>query len=67
VTNLFRTLFCLGLMAFLMPHEPNLGFGRPATPFAAQVLRGDGMVNRMWDAVAGRLARLRDEFAKQDR
>ena len=26
---LLRAIFWIGLVAFLMPHEPDLGFGRP--------------------------------------
>ena len=33
---LFRALFWIGLVAFLMPHEPDLGFGRPGTPTDAK-------------------------------
>ena len=28
---LFRAIFWIGLVAFLMPHEPDLGFGRPGS------------------------------------
>src|SRR6185295_14287133 len=32
---IFRAIFWIGLVAFLMPHEPDLGFGRPgASPHA---------------------------------
>jgi hypothetical protein len=27
---IFRAIFWIGLVAVLMPHEPDLGFGRPA-------------------------------------
>jgi hypothetical protein len=27
---IFRAMFWIGLVAVLMPHEPDLGFGRPA-------------------------------------
>lgn len=27
---IFRAIFWIGLVAILMPHEPDLGFGRPA-------------------------------------
>ena len=27
---IFRAIFWVGLVALLMPHEPDLGFGRPA-------------------------------------
>ncbi len=27
---IFRAIFWVGLVAILMPHEPDLGFGRPA-------------------------------------
>jgi hypothetical protein len=29
---IFRAIFWIGLVAILMPHEPDLGFGRPAAP-----------------------------------
>lgn len=28
---IFRAIFWIGLVALLMPHEPDLGFGRPAS------------------------------------
>jgi len=28
---IFRALFWIGLVAVMMPHEPDLGFGRPAS------------------------------------
>jgi hypothetical protein len=28
---IFRAIFWVGLVALLMPHEPDLGFGRPAS------------------------------------
>jgi len=28
---IFRAIFWVGLVALLMPHEPNLGLGRPAS------------------------------------
>src|SRR6202008_3974289 len=28
---IFRAIFWIGLVAVLMPHEPDLGFGRPAS------------------------------------
>jgi hypothetical protein len=32
---IFRAIFWIGLVALLMPHEPDLGFGRPgANPHA---------------------------------
>ena len=30
---LFRALFWIGIVALLMPHEPDLGLGRPGTGF----------------------------------
>jgi hypothetical protein len=32
---IFRAVFWIGLVALLMPHEPDLGFGRPASPDAS--------------------------------
>ena len=32
---IFRAIFWIGLVAFLMPHEPDLGFGRPGTNLGA--------------------------------
>jgi hypothetical protein len=31
---LFRAIFWIGLVSLLMPHEPDLGFGRPGTQTA---------------------------------
>ena len=31
----FRAIFWIGLVAFLMPHEPDLGFGRPSASLHA--------------------------------
>ena len=31
---IFRAVFWIGLVALLMPHEPDLGVGRPASPNA---------------------------------
>lgn len=33
---LLRAIFWLGLVAFLIPHEPDLGFGRPGMHTNAQ-------------------------------
>jgi hypothetical protein len=35
VFMLLRAVFWIGLVSLLMPHEPDLGFGRPGTPAAA--------------------------------
>lgn len=32
---IFRAIFWIGLVALLMPHEPDLGFGRPASALDA--------------------------------
>jgi hypothetical protein len=32
---IFRAVFWIGLVALLVPHEPDLGFGRPASPDAS--------------------------------
>jgi len=32
---IFRAIFWIGLVAVMMPHEPDLGFGRPASAAAA--------------------------------
>ncbi|MBV9332224.1 MAG: hypothetical protein JOZ55_11785 [Alphaproteobacteria bacterium] len=29
---LFRAIFTIGVVALMVPHEPNLGFGRPKSP-----------------------------------
>lgn len=29
---ILRAIFGIGLVAFLMPHEPDLGYGRPGAP-----------------------------------
>ena len=31
---IFRAIFWIGLVAFLMPHEPDLGYGRPGAKAA---------------------------------
>lgn len=36
---LFRALFWISLVAILMPHEPDLGFGRPGTGVALKDLQ----------------------------
>jgi hypothetical protein len=40
---LFRAIFWIGLVAFLMPHEPDLGFGRPGS-HANPPSRGVGLL-----------------------
>ena len=37
---LFRAIFAIGLVALLMPHEPDLGFGRPHVGAAFPSLAG---------------------------
>ena len=32
---IIRAIFWIGLVAFLMPHEPDLGYGRPGANLAA--------------------------------
>jgi len=64
--NLIRALFWLGVVAFLMPHEPDLGLGRPGTLYAAHA-PANGAANRMWDHAADKLSQLRREFADQGR
>ncbi len=32
---IFRAIFWIGLVSFLMPHEPDLGFGRPGAALSA--------------------------------
>ena len=32
---IFRAIFWIGLVSFLMPHEPDLGFGRPGGVMSA--------------------------------
>ncbi len=32
---IFRAIFWIGLVSFLMPHEPDVGFGRPASALAS--------------------------------
>ena len=31
---ILRAIFWIGLISFLMPHEPDLGFGRPSSSMA---------------------------------
>jgi hypothetical protein len=35
---ILRAVFWIGLVSFLMPHEPDLGFGRPGAALAGQAL-----------------------------
>jgi hypothetical protein len=37
---IFRAMFWIGLVAVMMPHEPDLGFGRPAAAESAIVDTG---------------------------
>ena len=37
---IFRAIFWIGLVAVMMPHEPDLGFGRPAAADSAAVDTG---------------------------
>jgi hypothetical protein len=39
---ILRAIFWIGLVAFLMPHEPDLGFGRPGAPAHAKSHDGNG-------------------------
>ena len=34
---ILRAIFWIGLVSFLMPHEPDLGFGRPGAAAAASL------------------------------
>ncbi len=34
---ILRAIFWIGLVSFLMPHEPDLGFGRPGAGLASAV------------------------------
>lgn len=33
---IMRAIFWIGLVSFLMPHEPDLGFGRPSSNLSTQ-------------------------------
>jgi hypothetical protein len=39
---LFRAIFWIGLVSLLMPHEPDLGFGRPGAQAAGAAPTGIG-------------------------
>ncbi len=39
---IFRAIFWIGLVSFLMPHEPDLGFGRPGTTLSSLLPSGSG-------------------------
>ena len=46
---IFRAVFSIALLALLLPHEPDLGLGRPRSPGAmspdmAQALPGSGLL-----------------------
>ncbi|MBV9992561.1 MAG: hypothetical protein JOZ72_14880 [Alphaproteobacteria bacterium] len=47
---IFRAIFWIGLVALLMPHEPDLGFGRPDR--ASDAMTG-GVANGVAGEVAG--------------
>lgn len=39
---IFRAIFWIGLVALLMPHEPDLGYGRPGAHLSTLVPGGIG-------------------------
>ena len=70
---ILRAIFWLGLVAVLMPHEPDLGFGRPGERLTAtqsgaacpeqQVICGGALLERFQSTVARNLARVRADIA----
>lgn len=58
---IFRAVFCLALVAVLIPREPDLGFGRPASAFApsrsleALLARTSGPSTSIMDGFRARL------------
>lgn len=50
---IFRAIFWIGLVALLMPHEPDLGFGRPTS--AIDAAAGGGTVGAVADWADARL------------
>ena len=58
---IIRAIFWIGLVAFLMPHEPDLGFGRPGahaakTPGAHWFASAHSLVLRNLEQVRADLA-----------
>ncbi len=47
----FRAIMMIGLVWLLWPHEPDLGLGRPPTPFQSGNLKTlrDGVIDRIDD------------------
>jgi hypothetical protein len=50
---IFRAIFWIGLVAFLMPHEPDLGFGRPGAQPSAPSRDAIGGMIRSTSAEGG--------------
>jgi hypothetical protein len=46
---IFRAIFWIGLVALLMPHEPDLGFGRPNARLSVMLPNGIGDAVRSAD------------------
>ena len=57
---IIRAIFWIGLVAFLMPHEPDLGFGRPG---AHQKTPGAGLFAGVQSLVLRNLDQVRADFA----
>jgi hypothetical protein len=53
---ILRAVFWIGLVSFLMPHEPDLGFGRPGGALASATPASIGALIQSGGAVAGSAA-----------
>lgn len=58
---IFRAIFWIGLVAFLMPHEPDLGFGRPGAH--ASNAPGAGFIAGVHTLVLRNLDQVRADLA----
>ena len=58
---IIRAIFWIGLVAFLMPHEPDLGFGRPSAHAAKP--RDTGLFASVQSIALRNLEQVRADFA----
>ena len=56
---IIRAIFWIGLVAFLMPHEPDLGFGRPG----ARSTEAPGVISHVQSIVLRNLEQVRADLA----
>ena len=60
---IFRAIFWIGLVSVLMPHEPDLGFGRPHTGMTQA--SGETLSALYADIAAGRASRQHEDETAQ--